>query len=200
MTQEQQNQREQLRMVEAMLFAAAAPLSESALAQSLPQGADLPGLIARLQDDYQGRGVELIRTAGKWMFQTAPDLRFLLEKEQRSARRLSRAALETLAIIAYHQPVTRAEIEEIRGVGLSRGTLDMLLETGWVRLRGRKPVPGRPVLYAVSEAFLVHFGLDSVKDLPGLDELKAAGLLDPAPAPASAENPGGAQEQESETA
>jgi segregation and condensation protein B len=135
-------------------------------------------LLRELQAIYAERGVNLVQVAGKWSFRTAGDLSFLLSREAVEQRRLSRAALETLAIIAYHQPVTRAEIEEIRGVAASRGTLDVLLETGWIRMRGRRRAPGRPVTYGTSEAFLSHFGLDAVSDLPGLDELKAAGLLD----------------------
>lgn len=170
--------RDALRMIEAILFAAAGPLGEAELASRLPAGLDVPELLARLQAEYRTRGVNLVRVAGKWMFRTAEDLAWLLAPEARETRRLSRAALETLAIIAYHQPVTRAEIESIRGVGLSKGTLDVLIETGWVRIRGRRRTPGRPVTFGTSEAFLVHFGLDSVQDLPGLEDLKGAGLLD----------------------
>jgi segregation and condensation protein B len=165
-------------MVEALLFAAGAPLSADEIAGRLPDGADIAGLLRELQALYASRGVNLVQVAGRWSFRTAGDLSFLLAREAVEERRLSRAALETLAIIAYHQPVTRAEIEEIRGVMVSRGTLDVLLETGWVRMRGRRRAPGRPVTYGTSEAFLSHFGLDSVSDLPGVEELKAAGLLD----------------------
>ena len=167
-----------LRMVEALLFAAEVPLSAEEIAGRLPQGTDVAGLLRELQALYADRGVNLVQVAGKWSMRTAGELSFLLSREAVEQRRLSRAATETLAIIAYHQPVSRAEIEEIRGVTTSRGTLDVLLETGWIRMRGRRRSPGRPVTYGTSEAFLSHFGLDSVADLPGLDELKAAGLLD----------------------
>ncbi|MBT9292201.1 SMC-Scp complex subunit ScpB [Hyphomicrobiaceae bacterium 22] len=166
------------RMVEALLFAAAEPLDERTLAERLPAGADLRGALRDLEADYRARGVNLLRVAGKWMFRTASDLAWLMAREAHETRRLSRPALETLAAIAYHQPVTRAEVEAIRGVGLSKGTLDVLLETGWVRMRGRRRTPGRPVTYGTSEAFLIHFGLDSLRDLPGLEELKGAGLLE----------------------
>lgn len=167
-----------MRMTEALLFAAAEPLDIDSIAGRLPEGADVGAVIEDLQTAYQGRGVTLVRVANKWMFRTADDLSFLMEREAVEQRRLSRAGMETLAIVAYHQPVTRAEIEEIRGVSVSKGTLDVLMETGWVRLRGRRRTPGRPVTYGTTEAFLVHFGLESVGDLPGADELKAAGLLD----------------------
>jgi segregation and condensation protein B len=169
---------EELRLLEAMLFASAEPLDERTLAERLPQDVDVPGALARLQQEYAGRGVNLVRINGKWTFRTAGDLSWLLSKETLEQRKLSRAAIETLAIIAYHQPVTRAEIEEIRGVTTSKGSVDVLLETGWIRPRGRRKAPGRPVTYGTSEAFLSHFGLDSVGDLPGLDELKGSGLLD----------------------
>lgn len=172
---------EHLRMLEAILFAAAVPLDDAALAASLPQGADLTALLAELRNIYAGRGVNLMQVAGKWQFRTAPDLAFLLRKEQPEQKRLSRAAIETLAIIAYHQPVTRAEVEDVRGVALSKGTLDALMEVGWIKIRGRKRTPGRPVTYGTTEAFLLHFGLESVGHLPGLDELKAAGFLEAAP-------------------
>jgi segregation and condensation protein B len=172
---------EHLRMTEALLFAAAEPLDAKALATSLPEGADVAALVSQLQRSYEGRGVNLVCVAGKWQFRTAPDLAFLLRKEQPEQRRLSRAAIETLAIIAYHQPVTRAEIEDIRGVMLSKGTLDVLMEIGWVKIRGRKRTPGRPVTFGTTEAFLVQFGLENVNHLPGLDELKAAGFLEAIP-------------------
>jgi segregation and condensation protein B len=172
---------EHLRMTEALLFAAGEPLDAKALSTSLPEGADVAAILAELQKMYEKRGVTLLNVAGKWQFRTAPDLAFLLRKEQPEQRRLSRAAIETLAIIAYHQPVTRAEIEDIRGVMLSKGTLDVLLEIGWVKIRGRKRTPGRPVTFGTTEAFLVQFGLDSVNHLPGIDELKAAGFLEAAP-------------------
>jgi segregation and condensation protein B len=172
---------EHLRMLEAILFAAAEPLSAKALATSLPQGADVPGLLAELQTSYEKRGVNLVCVAEKWQFRTAPDLAFLLRKEMPEQKRLSRAAIETLAIVAYHQPVTRAEIEDIRGVAVSKGTVDALMEVGWVKIRGRKRTPGRPVTYGTTEDFLVHFGLENVGHLPGTDELKAAGFLDALP-------------------
>ena len=166
------------RLVEALLFASAEPLGEEALAAELPEGSDVAALLARLEADYAGRGVELVRVAGKWQFRTAPDLAARLTREVVEPKKLGRAALEVLAIVAYHQPVTRAEIEQIRGVAMSRGTLDVLLETGWVRMRGRRRTPGRPVTWGTTEAFLVHFGLETIQDLPGLEELKGAGLLD----------------------
>lgn len=169
---------EKLRVLEAVLFAAADPMEERDLVQYFTGDDDIPALLEELQNLYAGRGVNLMRTAGKWAFRTAPDLSFLLERISVEPRRLSKAALETLAIIAYHQPVTRAEIEEVRGVSTSKGTLDVLLEMGWIRLRGRRRAPGRPVTYGTTEFFLEHFGFDSVKDLPGLGELKGAGLLD----------------------
>lgn len=169
--------RAQLRIVEALIFAAPQPLSEKKIAEQLPPDTDVGALLERLQGEYADRGVHLVRVAGKWAFRTAEDLSFLLEKYAVEERRLSKAALETLAIIAYHQPVTRAEIEEVRGVQTSRGTLDVLMETGWVRPRGRRRSPGKPLTYGTSDAFLSHFGLDSLGDLPGLQELKGAGLL-----------------------
>ena len=172
-----------LRMTEALLFAAEEPLDEATLATRLPDGADVPALLAALHERYGEAGVNLVRVAGKWQFRTAPDLHYLLEEHKQQPRKLSRAALETLAIIAYHQPMTRAEIEEVRGVGLSRGTLDILLEIGWVRPRGRRRVPGRPVTYGTTDGFLEHFGLEDLKGLPGLEELKAAGLLQGDPPP-----------------
>lgn len=169
---------EHVRMAEALLFAAAEPLDLRTLADRMPDGVHLTTVLEALQAQYENHGVQLVGVAGRWQFRTAPDLGFLMEKERVEQRRLSRAAVETLAIIAYHQPVTRAEIEEIRGVSVSKGTVDVLMEVGWVKLRGRKRVPGRPVLYGTSDNFLEHFGLDTVKDLPGMEELKAAGLLD----------------------
>lgn len=166
------------RTVEALLFAASEPLDEATLAQRLPAGVDVAALLGELAEDYSRRGVNLVRVAGKWAFRTAPDLAFLLRRETERERRLSRAAIETLAIIAYHQPVTRAEIEDIRGVSVSKGTLELLLETDWIRPRGRRRSPGRPLTFGTTEAFETHFGLESIKDLPGLEELKAAGLLD----------------------
>jgi segregation and condensation protein B len=183
-----------VRIVEALLFAAAEPLSAKDLAAALPEGSDVSAVLGELQRAYAPRGVNLVQVAGKWAFRTAEDLSHLMRRETVEARRLSRAALETLAIIAYHQPVTRAEVEDIRGVAMSRGTLDQLLEIGWVRMRGRRRSPGRPVTYGTTDSFLVHFGLDAITDLPGLQELKGAGLLDanlppdfdiPVPAPLS---------------
>jgi segregation and condensation protein B len=165
------------REVEALLFAAAGPLSEADMAKRLPEGADVAGAIAALQARYQGRGVELACVAERWRFQTAADLAWLMTEERDEPRRLSRAAQETLAIIAYHQPVTRAEIEAVRGVQASRGTLDVLLELGLVRMRGRRRTPGRPVTYGTTDGFLEHYGLASLADLPGAAEMKAAGLL-----------------------
>ena len=169
---------EELRLLEAMLFASAEPLDEKSLAERLPAGIDVHAALLRLQEEYVSRGVHLVRINGKWTFRTASDLAWLLSKETTEPRKLSRAAVETLAIIAYHQPVTRAEIEEIRGVTTSKGSVDVLLETGWIRPRGRRKAPGRPVTYGTSEAFLSHFGLDAVGDLPGLEELKGSGLFD----------------------
>src|SRR6195256_1304523 len=173
-----QERPEELRLLEAMLFAASEPLSEKDLAARLPQGTDVVDALKRLQQDYALRGVNLVRVAGKWTFRTAGDLSWLLSKETVETRKLSRAAIETLAIIAYHQPVTRTEIEDIRGVTTSKGSIDVLLQTGWIRPRGRRKSPGRPLTYGTSEAFLSHFGLDALGDLPGLEELKGAGLLD----------------------
>jgi len=173
-----ETQAEELRLLEAMLFAAAEPLDEKSLAARLPQGTDVRAAYSSCRRASAARGVNLVRIGGKWTFRTASDLSWLLSKETVEARKLSRAAIETLAIIAYHQPVTRAEIEEIRGVTTSKGSVDVLLETGWIRPRGRRKSPGRPVTYGTSEAFLSHFGLDAVGDLPGLEELKGSGLLD----------------------
>jgi segregation and condensation protein B len=169
---------EALRLLEAMLFASAEPMDEKALAARLPQGTDLQAALIELQQEYATRGVNLVRIGGKWTFRTANDLSWLLSKDVVETRKLSRAAIETLAIIAYHQPVTRAEIEEIRGVTTSKGSIDVLLETGWIRPRGRRKTPGRPLTYGTTEAFLSHFGLDAVMDLPGVEELKGSGLLD----------------------
>jgi segregation and condensation protein B len=172
---------EHLRMIEALLFAASEPLDQKALATSLPEGADMTALLAALQLLYENRGVTICCVAGKYQFRTASDLAFLLRKEKPEQKRLSKAAIETLAIIAYHQPVTRAEIEDIRGVIMSKGTVDTLMEVGWVKIRGRKRTPGRPVTYGTTDAFLVQFGLESVSHLPGTDELKAAGFLEAIP-------------------
>ncbi len=169
---------EELRLLEALLFAASEPLDEAQLARQLPAGTDVRDALTRLKAEYAPRGVNLVRIGKKWTFRTAADLSWLLTKKSVETRKLSRAAIETLAIIAYHQPVTRAEIEEIRGIVTAAGTLDVLLKTGWIRPRGRRKVPGRPLTYGTSEAFLSHFGLEAVSDLPGLDELKGAGLLE----------------------
>ncbi|MDO8360134.1 MAG: SMC-Scp complex subunit ScpB [Devosia sp.] len=166
-----------LRIIEALLFASAEPLSAVDLAPHLGEGADVEGLLALLAERYAGRGVTLVRRAEKWAFRTAEDLSFLLRRETTDNKPLSRAALETLSIIAYHQPATRSEVEEVRGVATGKGTLDLLMEAGWVRMRGRRRTPGRPVTYGTTEAFLDHFGLESLADLPGLEELKGAGLL-----------------------
>jgi segregation and condensation protein B len=172
---------QQLRLVEALLFAVAEPIGEEALSQHLDDAADVRGLLQELAEAYAGRGVNLVRLAGGWAFRTAPDLAAKLRIERPVARKLSRAAVETLAVIAYHQPMTRAEIEQIRGVALGKGTIDALMEAGWVRPKGRRVGPGRPLLWVTTPGFLVHFGLDSLNDLPGLDELRGAGLLDLAP-------------------
>ena len=165
------------REVEALLFAAAGPLSVAEIAARLPEGADVEGAIAALQARYAGRGVQLACVGGRWRFQTAEDLAWLMTDERQEPRRLSRAAQETLAIIAYHQPVTRAEIEAVRGVQASKGTLDVLLELGLVRMRGRRRTPGRPITYGTTDAFLEHYGLAGLADLPGMAEMRAAGLL-----------------------
>ncbi len=169
---------EELRLLEALLFAAGQPLDEATLSRRLPDGVNVKEALATLKAEYATRGVSLVRVGRKWMFRTADDLAWLLTKETVETRKLSRAAIETLAIIAYHQPVTRAEIEEIRGVVTAAGTLDVLLRTGWIRPRGRRKAPGRPITYGTTEQFLTHFGLEEVGDLPGLEELKGAGLLE----------------------
>ncbi len=171
-----------LRLVEALLFASADPVTPDALARHLPEGTDLAALLDRLQSDYEGRGINLVHVGRRWAFRTSEDLAGRLKIETESLRKLSRAAIETLAIVAYHQPVTRGEIEEIRGVALSRGTLDTLLEASWVQPKGRRRTPGRPVTWGTTDAFLDHFGLERLDTLPGLAELKAAGLLDTRPA------------------
>ena len=200
-----------VRAVEATLFAAEAPLSAAAISLHLG-GAAVEGALADLAATYAGRGIELAERGGRWHFQTAPDLAHLLRREREDVRRLSRAATEVLAIVAYHEPVSRAEIESIRGVQTAKGTLDVLMEAGWVRITGRREVPGRPVIYATTPDFLTHFGLASRKDLPGIDELRAAGLLDPVDDALAAamdiggdeadapENPTGALESEDESA
>jgi segregation and condensation protein B len=171
------DRRQQLRILEALLFAASEPIAEGYLSQHLKSSDDVAALLDELKGFYASRGVNLVKVADKWTFRTAEDLSYLLERHAVEQRRLSKAALETLAIVAYHQPVTRAEIEEIRGVSVSGGTLDVLMEIGWVRPRGRRRAPGRPITYGTTEEFLVHFGLESIKDLPGLAELKGSGLL-----------------------
>jgi len=169
---------EHLRLLEALLFAAAVPLDEKTLGARLPEDVDLKASLRALQAEYSTRGVNLVRINNKWTFRTAGDLSWLLTKEAVVPKKLSRAAIETLAVIAYHQPVTRVEVEEIRGVVMSKGTFDVLMETGWIKPRGRRKVPGRPITYGTSEDFLSHFGLEALGDLPGLEELKGSGLLD----------------------
>jgi segregation and condensation protein B len=169
---------EELRLLEALLFASAEPLDQAALAKRMPEGVDIKAALAQLQADYAPRGVNLVRVANKWTFRTAGDLAWLMTRESTETRKLSRAAIEVLAIIAYHQPVTRAEIEDIRGVVTSKGTLDVLLETGWIKPRGRRKTPGRPLTFGTTEAFLAQFCLETLGDLPGLEELKGTGLLD----------------------
>jgi segregation and condensation protein B len=169
---------EALRLLEALLFASAEPLDTATLAKRMPEGTDVKAALAQLQQEYSTRGVNLVRVANKWTFRTAGDLAWLMTRESTETRRLSRAAIEVLAIIAYHQPVTRAEIEEIRGVVTSKGTLDVLLETGWIRPRGRRKTPGRPLTFGTTESFLSQFSLEALGDLPGLDELKGTGMLD----------------------
>ena len=181
-TPENENDPRHLKLLEAILFASAEPLSERALSHRLPEGADLEALLGELQGMYADRGVNLVRAGSSWAFRTAPDLAQQLNMQIDVPRKLSRAAVETLAIIAYHQPVTRAEVEEIRGVSLSRGTLDVLLEAGWIRPKGRRRTPGRPTTWGTTDGFLDHFGIEDIRDLPGMDELKAAGLLDSGPA------------------
>ena len=169
---------EELRLIEALLFASAEPLDEATLAKALPEGVNVKQTLGLLKEEYATRGVNLVRVGRKWTFRTADDLSWLMTKQVIETRKLSRAAIETLAIVAFHQPVSRAEIEEIRGVQAAAGTLDVLLKTGWIRPRGRRKAPGRPIAYGTTEAFLSHFGLEEVGDLPGLDELKGAGLLE----------------------
>ena len=175
------------RMIEAILFASAEPMTRPQVEERLPHGADAAAAIESLRKRYEGRGVHLVRIGPAWAFRTAPDLGFLMRREAQETRRLSRAAVETLAIIAYHQPTTRAEIEEIRGVSVSRGTLDLLLELDWIKLGRRRETPGRPVTFVTTAAFLDHFGLESARDLPGLKELRAAGLLENRPPPGALE-------------
>jgi segregation and condensation protein B len=169
---------EHLRLIEALLFAASQPLDEKTLGARLPEDVDLRQSLRALQAEYAPRGVNLVKIGSKWAFRTANDLSWLLTKEAVVPKKLSRAAIETLSVIAYHQPVTRVEVEEIRGVAMSKGTFDVLMETGWIRPRGRRKTPGRPITYGTTETFLSHFGLESLSDLPGLEELKGSGLLD----------------------
>ncbi|UYO51921.1 SMC-Scp complex subunit ScpB [Rhodopseudomonas palustris] len=176
--QQPQSRPEELRLLEALLFASPEPLDQAALAKRMPEGVDVKVALKQLQEDYAGRGVNLVRIANKWTFRTAGDLAWLMTRESTETRKLSRAAIEMLAIIAYHQPITRVEIEEIRGVATSKGTLDVLLETGWIKPRGRRKTPGRPLTFGTTEAFLSQFSLESLTDLPGLEELKGTGLLD----------------------
>ena len=177
-----------LRLIEALLFASASPVEEASIADRLPEDTDVTALLAELAEHYSGRGVHLVKIAGGWTFRTAPDIGPRLKLETTVQRRLSRAAVETLAIIAYHQPVTRAEIEEIRGVQISKGTIDTLLEAGWIMPKGRRETVGRPVTWGTSESFLHHFGLGEIADLPGMDELKAAGLIGEPPVVSLREN------------
>jgi segregation and condensation protein B len=190
---------EQERMVEAILFASAEPVTLAELIARMPLGCDPAEALVTLRRRYEGRGVQLQKVGEAWAFRTAPDLGALMHKEQAETRKLSRAAIETLAIVAYHQPVTRAEIEEIRGVAVSRGTIDQLMELEWIRLGRRRMTPGRPVTFVVTQGFLDHFGLESARDLPGIKELRAAGLLDSRPLPgASAPDEEEAQTGQSE--
>ncbi len=188
---------EQERMVEAILFATANPITVADLNARMPHGADAAQALEHLQKRYRGRGVQVMKVGDAWAIRTAADLGFLMQKEVVEIRKLSRAAVETLAIVAYHQPVTRAEIEEIRGVSVSRGTIDMLLELEWVRFGGRRMTPGRPVTYVVTQIFLDHFGLESARDLPGLKELRAAGLLENRAPPGSAPPEGEIEDHQS---
>jgi segregation and condensation protein B len=174
----QADRSQHLRIIEAILFAATEPVSIAKLQEHLPADANVEALLSDLQENYANRGVNLVQLAGKYMLRTAEDMAFVLRKETTEQKRLTKAGLETLAIIAYHQPVTRAEIEDIRGVAISKGTLDILLDIGWAKMRGRRKTPGRPVTYGTTEGFMQHFGLNDITDLPGLQELKAAGLLD----------------------
>ena len=167
-----------VRIAEALLFASPEPMPESEIARRLPDGIDVAAVMGRLRQEYETRGINLVRVGAKWVFRTADDLGWLLSASGRETKKLSRAAMETLAIIAYHQPATRAEIEDIRGVAVAKGTLDVLMETGWVRPRGRRRSPGRPITYGTTDGFLLHFGLELIGDLPGLDELRGAGLFD----------------------
>ncbi|MTJ05733.1 MAG: SMC-Scp complex subunit ScpB [Sediminimonas qiaohouensis] len=190
---------EQERMVEAILFATAEPVTVAELTDRMPHGCDPAEALAHLRRRYEGRGVRLVKVGDAWAMRTAPDLGHLMHRETVETRKLSRAAIETLAIIAYHQPVTRAEIEEIRGVSVSRGTVDQLIEMEWIRFGRRKMTPGRPVTFVVTQGFLDHFGLESARDLPGLKELRAAGLLDNRPPPGSLPQMGEGEDDDEET-
>ena len=198
MSEEQQVDPQHLRLLEALVFASADPVPEKAMADRLPDDADIPALVSALQALYEGRGVELRKVGAAWAFRTAEDLGPMLNVERTVSRKLSRAALETMAIVAYHQPVTRAEIEEIRGVSLSKGTIDNLFEAGWIKPKGRRRTPGRPVTWGTTEGFLDQFGLENLDDLPGLEELKAAGLLDKRAAIASVGGAGRADEDDAD--
>ena len=168
----------QLRVIEAILFASSDPVDKKTLSEKLPNDADIDNLITKLEDLYEGRGMELKKVGSKYIFKTSSDLSFIMQKESNSQRKLSRAAIETLSIIAYHQPATRAEIEEIRGVSVSPGTIDTLMQMNWIKIKGRRKVPGNPLAYGTTEEFLVHFDLEGIKDLPDMHELKSMGLLD----------------------
>jgi segregation and condensation protein B len=187
------------RAVEAALFAAAEPMSPQELRLHVGESGDLRATLAALAQDYAGRGINLVERGGRWHFQTAPDLAHILRREKEEPRRLSRAGMETLAIIAYHEPVSRAEIEAIRGVQVAKGTLDVLMEAGWVRPAGRREVPGRPLVYATTAEFLTHFGLSSRRDLPGIEDLRAAGLLDPVDLVMEGLTPAGGEDDRDET-
>nr|WP_137700302.1 SMC-Scp complex subunit ScpB [Marimonas lutisalis] len=191
---------EQERMVEAILFASAEPVTVKELNDRMPHGADAAEALVHLRKRYEGRGVRVVKVGDAWAIRTAPDLGFLMQKETVETRKLSRAAIETLAIIAYHQPVTRAEIEEIRGVSVSRGTVDLLLDMEWIRFGRRKMTPGRPVTFVVTQSFMDHFGLESARDLPGLKELRAAGLLESRPPPGAMPQLGEGEDDEDEAA
>ena len=190
---------EQERMVEAILFATAEPITVKELASRMPHGSDPAEALVHLRKRYEGRGVNLSKIGDAWAMRTAPDLGFLMQRETVETRKLSRAAIETLAIIAYHQPVTRAEIEEIRGVSVSRGTVDQLLEMEWIRFGRRKMTPGRPVTFVVTSEFLDHFGLENARDLPGLKELRAAGLLENRPPPGALDLTSDAEDEDEST-
>jgi segregation and condensation protein B len=173
-----ENMSEQIRLVEALLFSSAEPLDKNFIANRLPEGVNVDALISEIDKIYKNRGIELKKVGNKWMFKTSPELSFLMQREAKAQKKLSKAGIETLSIIAYHQPVTRAEIEEVRGVSVSPGTIDTLLELNWIKIKGRRKVPGNPITYGTTDEFLVHFDLESIKDLPDMVELKSTGLLD----------------------